>query len=782
MFGKQPSSIRPSAFSGPVYRLSDSQVWRLAREFTQIVWRCTADGRHFVAPNWTLLTGQTPAELDNDGWLHRVHPEDRGTVAAEWTEAIAGGTEFASEFRVELEDGTYEWFRARGEPLRNRRGDVKSWVGITTNIDEQRRAEEEVRDSAARLALIVDSARVGTLDWSLDADHIDVNPRALEMLGLDPMRTMTFEDIERVTHPEDRARVRQAIEEALDPSGPGTFDVTFRVPQSGGQTKWLAARGRVRFIDDTTRRLGVRLLGVLADLTREMRELEDLAWLSTLVTSSNDAIIAKTPDGVITHWNAAAERIFGYTAAEMTGQSVYRIVPPDEATEMAALLDSVRMGGEVTNVVTERLSKDGRRITVALTLSAIRDVGGTVVGISAIERDITSDRFRDEQLREAQKLEAVGQLAGGVAHDLNNVLTAMMAGVHLVIQNSDIDDRARGRLVQVRDECFRASSVIRELLAFGRKQVVTPQTCGPNDIVSEAEPMLRRLIGEDIALVVHAHAQGSIFVDRAQLLQVLVSLAVHARDSMPEGGEMTITTSDEAVGAVRRVVLTLSDTGVGITAETRARLFEPYFTTRKLGWGTGLGLSVVHGIISQFGGEITVESEAGQGTTFRIVLPAVDTPSTNLIVQENIPTDLRGDETILFVEDERVVRDQLAEALRQFGYTVLEARNGYDALTVLEKHNAPVHLVLSDVVMPEMSGGALVAQLREWYPSLRVLFITGYSEEAVASYGVVVSNTALLMKPFVVTELAKEVRAVLDGPRQGDRSPNGTPPRQLAVS
>jgi two-component system, cell cycle sensor histidine kinase and response regulator CckA len=319
----------------------------------------------------------------------------------------------------------------------------------------------------------------------------------------------------------------------------------------------------------------------------------------------------------------------------------------------------------------------------------------------------------------------------------------------------------------VRDECFRASSVIRELLAFGRQQVVTPHACSLNDIVREAQPMLRRLVGEDIELKIDLGGRAGVFVDRGQLLQVIVSLAVHARDSMPTGGRLTVTTDDDSSDTpARHVVLTIGDTGVGVTAETRARLFEPYFTTRKLGWGTGLGLSVVHGIVAQFNGTIDVDSEPGEGTTFTIKMPAVEPPAVAARDVDNTPVELHGSETVLLVEDERVLRDQLAEALRELGYTVLEARNGYDALTVLERHGAPIHLIVSDVVMPEMSGTSLVAQLREWYPNLRVLFITGYSEEAVANYGVMVSNTSLLMKPFMVTELAARIRGVLAEPRR----------------
>jgi len=755
-------------------RISDSEIWRLAGEFTQIVWRVSADGERIVAPTWTLVTGQMQADMQGGGWLTCVHEADRARVANDWAEARAGEEILNTEFRLRLNNGSHEWFRVRAEPVCNRRGRVKGWIGIASNIDEQKRSDAALRDAADRIRLIVDAARAGTMDWALDTDHIDINSRGRELLGLSETADVTIDMIESAIEPEDRQRFRFAVERSLDPGGSGALDGVFRVSRPSGPAIWVGIRGGVRFLDADDSRSeqpprGVRLLGVLTDLSREMRELEDRAWLSTLVASSNDAIIAQAPDGVVTHWNAAAERIYGYTADEMVGDSVFRIVPPDQANEQAALLESARHGGDVSNIVTERLAKDGRRLIVAVTLSPIRDATGGVIGLSAIERDITAERFREAQLHEAQKLEAVGQLAGGVAHDLNNILTAMMAGVHLVIQKGDLDTSAQRRLSQVREECFRASGVIRELLAFGRKQVVTLQNCRLNDIVRETEPMLARLIGEDVHLDISLRARKGVYVDRAQMMQVIVSLAVYARDSMPDGGTLTIETADDgdatATGA-RQVALTVTDTGVGITAETRARLFEPYFTTRKLGWGTGLGLSVVHSIIERFHGTIDVESEPGEGSVFTILLPATDLPSLQSPPGTDAASTPGGRETILLVEDERVLRDQIADALRDLGYTVLEARNGYDALTVLERHNAPVHLVLSDVVMPEMNGATLVAQLREWYPTLRVLFITGYSEQAVASYGVVMPDTALLLKPFMIPDLAARIRAVLDGPRQ----------------
>jgi two-component system cell cycle sensor histidine kinase/response regulator CckA len=750
-------------------RISDSQVLRLAGEFSQIVWRCNADGSRVVAPTWSILTGQTEAELQNGGWQVRIHPDDRAQLAGAWKRALDDGSDLDAEFRVLLRGGIYEWYRARGEAQRNRRGQVRSWIGMVVNIDEQKRAERSLREQAERLQLVIEAARVGTLDWDLEDDEIHVDRGSRDLLGVPPETHVTIDLLESLVHADDWTNVKAAIEAALNPASGATMDVVFRVTPNG-ETRWIGVRGRVCFTDDADGCRGVRLLGVLTDLTSEMGELEDRAWLAAIVSSSNDAIIVLTPDGIVTHWNAAAERIYGYSSAEMMGAGIFRIVPPDLADEVAAFLESAKLDADVTNVVTERLAKDGRRLIVTVTLSAIRDRQGALIGVSAIERDITADHLRDEQLREAKQLEGVGQLAAGIAHDMNNILTAMMAGVHLVIQNSELTPRARGRLVQVRDECFRAAGVVRELLAFGRKQVVMPQPCRPNEIVREAQPTLRRLLGEDVELRLELEADRGVYVDRSQLRQVIVSLVAHARDSMIAGGAVTVATSDHFYAEERppsRVVISVTHDGPILDDETRSRMFEPYFTTREMGpgTGTGLGLSAVYGIVAQFGGTIVVHSTADAGTTYAISLPSIQTPKVNQPAPVAVTVDLGGDETILLVEDEHVLRDQVAEALRQFGYCVLEAENGYDALTVLERHDAPVHLVLSDVVMPAMTGTALVAQLRQWQPTLRVLFITGYSEEAVERYGVMVSNTELLLKPFPIEELVARVRSVLDGPR-----------------
>ncbi|HTR77842.1 MAG TPA: PAS domain S-box protein, partial [Gemmatimonadaceae bacterium] len=594
-----------------------------------------------------------------------------------------------------------------------------------------------------------------------------VSPRTCEIVGVTAVDAIEITAFEALVHPDDRLRVHDALRATLDPNAPLSFRMIFRAVRGDGDIAWVGLRGATLCSGAGRDRRPDRCLAAVVDLTTEFRELEERARLAAIVTSSDDAITAERLDGTVTHWNPAAERMFGFTAREMLGQSVIPLLPPELAEEEQALFASVRTGHAVSGHPTERLTRAGRRIAVSVTMSPIRNDAGEIVGVSSITRDETAHRALEQQYRQAQKLEAIGQLAGGVAHDLNNILTVVSGGVEFALESPSIDDVSRGDLIAVRTECFRAAGIIRQLLTFGRQQPMAPRTLALNEIIQDLRPMLARLLNEDVTLETELHATGGVLADREQVVQVLLNLAVNARDAMSRGGTLTMGTID-ADGTADRgdsVVLRVSDTGCGMSDEVKAHVFEPFFTTKPVGCGTGLGLATVYGIVAQCHGTVSVESTVGQGTTFTIVFPRASVPPTvTPTPDDQVPADVRGNETILVVEDETVLRNQIARALRGAGYRVLEGRNGNDALIALEHHGAPVHLVVSDVVMPEMSGGELVAQLREWYPRLKVLFISGYSQEAVRRYGVGVAESAVLPKPFELRQLCRRIRAVLDGP------------------
>lgn len=405
-------------------------------------------------------------------------------------------------------------------------------------------------------------------------------------------------------------------------------------------------------------------------------------------------------------------------------------------------------------------------------------LGGKSVGRVWSFRDITEKRRLEDSLRQSQKMEAIGRLAGGVAHDFNNVLTVIMGYGDFLASKIPRDDPMFKDLEEIKKAAERASSLTHQLLAFSRKQIMSPKVLDLNKVVGNMEKMLKRLIGEDIDMVfIPKENLYRIWADQGQIEQVIMNIVVNARDAMPDGGKITIETAnvelDEAYahahGNVQRgphIVLSISDTGIGMDENTKSRIFEPFFTTKEVGKGTGLGLATVYGIVKQTGGDIYVYSEPGKGTTFKIYLPQINQEQENRAGAENTNESLDGDETILLVEDEKSLRDLAFAILVRRGYTVLEAGNGEEATAISRNYNGTIHLMLTDVIMPLMNGRELADKLRQERPDMHVLFMSGYTDEAIIRHGVLDSMDAFIQKPFTPVRLAKTVREILDGRTQ----------------
>jgi two-component system cell cycle sensor histidine kinase/response regulator CckA len=499
---------------------------------------------------------------------------------------------------------------------------------------------------------------------------------------------------------------------------------------------------------------------------------ERMFQLAAIVESSEDAVIGCSSSGLITSWNNGAERLFGYAAAEMVQKPMEAAADfhwPEEIRAMKEVLG----GSHVPLLEAVRRRKDGKEVHVSVRVSPVHDRQGGIVGASVIARDITEKRRLETLIRHAQKMEAVGQLAGGIAHDFNNLLT-VIAGCTEVLLHTCADSVGRPLLMEIHRASDRAASLTRQLLAFSRKQVLTPKIVDLNDVVRDVEKMLVRLLGADIDLKT-AMAAGlkPVKIDPGQMEQVLVNLAVNARDAMPCGGKLTIETAnvvlDQAyansrtnVKPGRYVMVAVSDEGTGMTDDIRSRIFEPFFTTKEAGKGTGLGLAMVYGIVNQSGGDIYVYSEPGCGTTFKIYLPAMNHVPTGATLHDFKPT-AGGSETILIVEDEAGVRRIARIALETHGYRVLEASCGHEAVHVAMSHQGVIHLVVSDVVMPDLSGPQVVTRLRELRPDLKALYVSGYTNDAVFRHGVLDAEVEFLQKPFTAVALAGKVRALLDG-------------------
>jgi two-component system, cell cycle sensor histidine kinase and response regulator CckA len=491
-----------------------------------------------------------------------------------------------------------------------------------------------------------------------------------------------------------------------------------------------------------------------------------------LVENAHDIIYSHDLEGNYMSINKAGELITGYTVQEALKLNFTDTIAPEFLQKAREMVKRKLAGERVTAYELEIIAKDGRRITVEVNTKLVYQ-DGVPVGVQGIARDASARKQLEDQLRQSQKMEAIGRLAGGVAHDFNNLLTAINGYSKLALQRLDDNSSIRPYLEEVKKAGERAANLTRQLLAFGRKQILQPLPLDLNSVVTDMNKMLRRLIGEDIELTATlASDLKRIIADPGQIEQVLVNLIVNARDAMPTGGKIIIETANAqldleytnhhvGVKPGNYVMLAVSDTGIGMNEETRARIFEPFFTTKDEGKGTGLGLSTVYGIVQQSGGSIWVYSEPNRGTSFKVYLPEL--PSHAEIREAHAKEDelLAGSETVLLVEDDEVVRRLTQKILEQAGYKVLAATGGEEAMRLCSNKYS-IDLLLTDVVMPESSGKEVADRLSTLIPGLSVLYMSGYTDEAIVHHGVLDSNVKFIQKPFTPAALAKKVREILD--------------------
>jgi len=502
--------------------------------------------------------------------------------------------------------------------------------------------------------------------------------------------------------------------------------------------------------------------------TRELRNSQNR--LALIVDSSQDAIIGKNLDGIITQWNRGAEQVYGYTAAEIIGKNVSVLCPPDRPDEIPGVLEKIRQGQQVEYFESVRMTKDGRRLNMSISVSPIYDLEGQVVGASAIGRDITAQKRIEDQLRQSQKMEAVGRLAGGVAHDFNNLLGIVTACTELLRRRVDIESLEY--IDNIREAANRGASLTRQLLAFGRRQPVQAQILDLNDRLREVSKLLKPLMGDDVEIVLPSRSTAAVVdADAGHLDQIVLNLAVNSRDAMPGGGKFIIETGvydlDEAFAREhsmtpgRYVMLAVSDNGTGMDEATRSRIFEPFFTTKESGKGSGLGLATVYGIVKQSRGHIWVYSELSHGTTFKIYLPSAEHKlgSGTEVQAEALPVRREG-VTLLLAEDDAIMRKLTRKMLEEHGCKVLEAVDGEAALKVISQNSTRIDLILTDVVMKGMNGPELVLRLMDSHPEMKVVYMSGYTGELVAHQGLQ-SGIPLLEKPFTRAALLKIIDEAL---------------------
>jgi PAS domain S-box-containing protein len=729
-----------------------------------------AGGRVTVSPELLRIFGLGPDyPRDLAGWEEQwrslVHADDRRQAASALEAARRGGPRYDVEYRVVRADGEERVVRSQGDAVEGEPGRPRRMFGTVQDITEFRRAQDELRASESRFRVFVDHATDAFFLHGRRGVILDVNQQACdslgytreELVGLSPAEIDIDTDFQNTIG----SRLESGEVLAFDSRHRRKDGTTFPVEVRLRRFRMEGGRFAVALVRDITQRKGA-----------ERALIESYSLLNAVVEGTPGAVFVKDLAGRYLMINSIGARSFGLTIEEVIGKDDRDLFPPGIADDIVEHDRRVLESGE-PQTIEETATLRGLSRVFLTSRGVYRNVHDEVIGLVGFSRDITELKRLEQQFRQAQKMEAVGQLAGGIAHDFNNLLTAIIGFGEMAFNGLDPADPNRELLSEIRRAGQRAANLTRQLLAFSRKQVLRPEVVSLNALLADVIKLLRRLISEDIDVTFSADdTLGLTLIDPSQFEQAIINLAVNARDAMPHGGRLTIETGnveiDQAYASSRQevepgsyVMVAVSDTGHGMNDDTRARIFEPFFTTKAVGEGTGLGLAMLYGFVKQSGGHVEASSEPDHGTTFKIFLPRVfDAEATSAAAEELAPIP-KGHETVLLVEDEEVVRNLSRRVLQSAGYTVLVARHGPEAILLASQHEGVIHLLATDLVMPRMSGLEVASQLSQVRPEMRILLMSGYPNEAAVRHGVP-PGASLLQKPFNAVALARAVRQVLD--------------------
>ncbi len=749
--------------------------------------------------------GKTDAEM--------LPPEFANELQAADLHVIETGQELVIEEQFPSPQGVRNQI-VRKVPLRDARGNIVGILGIAHDITDRKQAEEEIRRRNRELALLnrIIAASVSELEPEeiLEtacrelAKAFELSQVAAALLN--PEKTTAVIVAEQLAEGQSSA-LYQSWSVAEDPSyqyilsrkAPLVISDTPTDPHLVSVQPLLRQRGITSLVllPLVSQNQVIGTLGLGDPKPRSFSNDEiSLAWsvadqvagalaraqldkerrqLSTAIEQTAESVIITDTEGQILYVNPAFEQVSGYSRSEVIGRTPRILNSGKQSPSFYRQLWSIIVTGSVWQGRFINKKKDGTLYTEDATITPVRGDTGEIVNYVSVQRDITHELQLEEQYRQAQKMEAVGRLAAGIAHDFNNLLTAINGFATLIQTELSSADPLQELVEKILHSGQRAAELVRQLLAFSRKQAVKPQILNLNTIVSNMDKMLRRIIGDHIELeTILAPDLWSVRADASQLEQIIVNLAVNASDAMPDGGRLTIETTnlvlDDRFAADHldaepgeHILLTVSDTGTGMSKEVMQHIFEPFFTTKEVGKGTGLGLATVFGIIKQNSGHIWVYSEPGQGATFKIYLPRVTETAAPSLVSDLNRSLPRGLETILLVEDELIVRELASRVLRQQGYTVLDVSDGEEALQTARGFEGEIHLLLTDVIMPQLNGQTLAEQLKSMLPRIKVLFTSGYTHNSISRRGIVEADQLFIQKPFSPADLTQKVREVLDG-------------------
>lgn len=719
------------------------------------------------------ILGYTQSELEGLSVNDITHSEDLD-FSTDFIGRASSGEIDSGEFekRYIHKDGYLVWGRVSSSIVRDESGAAKYFICHLRDITRRKKAEERLLRAKDQLQLAIEASGVGLWDWKVKTGEVWLNERWAQIIGyrLEELQPIDDKTFVRYSHPEDLNKSAEALEKHFR-GDKESYECEARMLHKSGQWVWTSIRGKVVQWDPDGN--PVRITGTLVDVTE--RKLGELSHrrLSTAVEQAAEAVVITDDAGNIQYVNPAFEKITGYTREEVLGEkpSLFTSEMYDEAF-LNALSETLARGDSWAGRL-QKKRKDGSPYEEDVTISPVRDSVGNITNFVAVERDITEEVLLQRQLIQAQKLEAIGTLAGGVAHDFNNLLQVVLGYSELILSDDGLDGRHRDDLKKIHQAAGDGADLVKRLLTFSRKAEANPKPLNLNLQIDKTKKMLSRTLPKMIEIqLILADDLATIYADPVQMEQILMNLAVNSRDAMPDGGRLVVETRnvhlDEDYSHVhlgakpgQYVLVTVSDTGTGMDKETLEHVFEPFYTTKGPGEGTGLGLAMVYGIVKQHNGHIMCYSEPGKGTDFKLYFPAVVREiETQKEPSRSLPPG--GTETILLVDDENLLLELGQRILTRAGYTVLTARNGKEALEVYQKEGNRIALVVLDLMMPEIGGKRCLEELLKVNPEARVLIASGYSLNGSTKATLKVAAKGFVAKPYDVRQLLETVRDVLD--------------------
>jgi len=742
----------------------------LADNATDVIARHAPDGRIlYISPAVSAILGYQPRQLQGHLPSEFFDAADANTMddILETLRTTTGASR--AEHRLRHAKGHYVWLETTGravrDPVWNK---VTELVTVSRDIEDRKQAEDALRASEADYRMLFQGNPLPM--WAFDADtyrFVAVNDTAVshygysreEFLGMSILDIRPESDLPRV-----RARVEGGHVGLLNVQG---------VPHRKKDGSIIEVDLTIHELELSGRMTRLVLVKDVTETKRAAMALRDSnEFVRALFDSSPLAIIATDLDYRVLQWNGAAQRLFGWTAAEVIG-APYPLATPEMSQDVRRIREKALADGTYIDVFAQRMRKDGSMVDLSLSVGVIRDAKHQPSGFVILAADVSDRAKLEAQVRHAQKMDAVGQLAGGVAHDFNNLLTVVTGYAGIVLSDLTPDSPIRADVAEILAASDRAGELTRHLLAFSRQQILRPRVIDLNPLVASMELMLRRVLTPDIELVIRLDPSlSTVNADPAQMEQVLMNLILNARDAMPNGGTIAIETHDAKLRASVQgsiddaqgdyATLSVTDNGRGMTSEVQARIFEPFFTTKARGEGNGLGLSTAHGIVTQSGGRITVISKPDSGTTVTVWLPRMKSRPDIAEKAADVAADVRGGETILLVEDDPAVRVTTKRLLERAGYTVLAASDGREGLEIQSSHPHGIDLLLSDMVMPGMNGRELVSLIHEREPDLPVLLMSGYAEHVSRDPRFGQDRSLFIDKPFTLDSLLQNVRRAIN--------------------